>query len=151
MYCSTCGVVVAQGLSYCNHCGAKLNRGDAVVRSSQVKPDLLVTSMVATFVFGLAAITVLMGVMKVVLGLPVGTVLAFMLLPFLLMLVLESVFIRLLLRRTQLAEESDKALSKQQTTNQLDAAQPRVLPEGASVTEHTTRAFDPSFTERTPR
>src|SRR2546423_28056 len=151
MYCSTCGVVVAQGLSYCNHCSAKLNRGDAVVRSAQVKPDLLVTSMVATFVFGLAAITVLMGVMKVVLGLPVGTVLAFMLLPFLLMLVLESVFIRLLLRRTQLAEESDKALSKQQTTNQLDAAQPRVLPEGTSVTEHTTRAFDPSFTERTPR
>ncbi len=26
MYCSSCGVAVAQGLSYCNFCGAKLNR-----------------------------------------------------------------------------------------------------------------------------
>jgi hypothetical protein len=152
MYCSTCGVVVAQGLSYCNHCGAKLNRGDAVVKSSDVRPDLLVTSMVATFVFGLAAITMLMGVMKVVLGLPVGTVLAFTVLPFLLMLSLEGVFIRLLLRRHRSPEESDKVLSKQQTTNQLDATQARVLPEGVpSVTEQTTRAFDPVYTDRTPK
>jgi len=152
MYCSTCGVVVAQGLSYCNHCGAKLNRGDAVVKSSEVRPDLLVTSMVATFVFGLAAITMLMGVMKVVLGLPVGTVLAFTVLPFLLMLSLEVVFIRLLLRRHRSPEESDKVLSKQQTTNQLDATQARVLPEGVpSVTEQTTRAFDPVYTDRTPK
>jgi hypothetical protein len=152
MYCSTCGVVVAQGLSYCNHCGAKLNRGDAVVKSSEVRPDLLVTSMVATFVFGLAAITMLMGVMKVVLGLPVGTVLAFTVLPFLLMLSLEGVFIRLLLRRHRSPEESDKVLSKQQTTNQLDATQARVLPEGVpSVTEQTTRAFDPVYTDRTPK
>ena len=148
MYCSSCGVAISQGLSYCNHCGAKLNRGDSVVRSSEVKPDLLVTSMVASFVFGLAAITILMGVMKVVLGLPVERVLAFSLVPFLLLLIMEGVFIRLLLRRNKPAEITGTTLSKEQATNELDAAQARVLPEARpSVTEHTTRAFDPLYTE----
>jgi hypothetical protein len=36
-----------------------------------------------------------------------------------------------------------------QTTKELDAAQVRVLPEPMpSVTEHTTRTFEPSFIER---
>lgn len=149
MYCSTCGVAVAQGLSYCNHCGSKLNRGEAVAKSSEIRPSLLVNAMVVTFIFGLVAITVLMGVMKT-LGVPIERVLIFTLLPFLLMLVLEGVFMRLLLRRNRGTEESDKVLSKQQGTNELDAAQTRVLPEGMpSVTEHTTRAFDPIYTDRT--
>ena len=149
MYCSTCGVAVAQGLSYCNHCGAKLNRGEAVAKSSEIKPGLLVNAMVVTFIFGTVAITVLMGVMKS-LGVPIERVLIFTLLPFLLMLVLEGVFMLLLLRRNQETGESDKVLLKQQPTNELDAAQTRVLPEGMpSVTEHTTRAFDPIYTDRT--
>ena len=149
MYCSSCGVAISQGLSYCNHCGAKLNRGDSVVKSSEVKPDLLVTSMVASFVFGLAAITILMGVMKVILGLPVETVLAFSLIPFLLLLIMEGVFIRLLLRGNKRAEITGTTLAKDQATNELDAAQVQALPEARpSVTEHTTRAFDPIYTER---
>lgn len=96
MYCSSCGVAVAQGLSYCNYCGAKLSgvKGDSVTKSSEVRPEYLVFAMMAVFVFGLAAITVLMGVMKTVLGLPVERILAFALLPFLFMVVLEGVFIR---------------------------------------------------------
>ena len=148
MYCSTCGVAVAQGLSYCNHCGAKLNRAESLVKSPEVKPELLVSSMVATFIFGMAAITILMGVMKTVLGLPVERVLAFSLIPFLLLLIIEGVLMRLLFRRSQRAEVS-VALSKDQATNELDTAQMRVLPQGEpSVTEHTTRAFDPIYTKR---
>ena len=144
MYCSACGVAVAQGSSYCKSCGARLSQDDRG-GDSEVRPDLLVTAMVATFVFGLAVIAVLLGVMKVILGLHVETVLAFMTLPFLLMLVLEGVFIRLLLRRNKGADETI-ALGKQQATNELDAAQARALPEGmASVTEHTTRAFEPIY------
>jgi hypothetical protein len=150
MYCSTCGVAVTQNLSYCNHCGAKLNRGDAV-KSPEIKPALLINAMVVTFIFGLVAITVLMGVMKT-LGLPIQQALAFMLFPFLLMLLLEGVFIRLLLRGQRRADESDEQLSQQQTTNELGAGQIRALQEGMpSVTEHTTRAFDPVFKERTSK
>ena len=145
MYCSTCGVVVAQGLSYCKSCGARLSQDEREGRSSEVKPDLLVTAMVATFVFGLAAIALLIGVMKAILGLDGGQILGFMSLLLLSMLMLEGVFIWMLLRRKKGAEEMT-VLPKQQATNELDAAQARALPEGmVSVTEHTTRAFEPVY------
>jgi len=155
MYCSSCGVAVAQGLSYCNYCGAKLNgvKGDNVIKSPEVKPELLVSAMVAVFVLGLVAITMLIGVMKSVLDLNAGQILAFTMLSFLIMLVIEGVCIRLLLRRKRVAEEAgDTALLKGQATKELDAAQARALPEHMpSVTEHTTRAFDPSYIERTSK
>jgi hypothetical protein len=155
MYCSSCGVAVTTGLSYCNYCGEKLSGGKSVsiTKSPEVKPESLLGAMVFTFVFGLGAITVLMGVMKAVLHLELGQILAFTLLSFLIMLSLEGVFIRLLLRRKRGAEEAgDTVLSKGQATRALDAAQARVLPEPmSSVTEHTTRAFDPIYSERTSK
>ena len=151
MYCSACGVAVAPGLSYCNHCGAKLNRGDSVSQSSEIKPESLIQAMTAVFVFGFIAIIVLMGVMKAVLGLSVETILAFTLLPFLLMLLLEGVFIRLLLRGKRATEKvGDTVLSKGQATKELDSAQARALPEPVpSATEHTTRVLEPIYNERT--
>jgi hypothetical protein len=154
MYCSSCGVAVAQGLSYCNYCGAKLNavKGDNAVKSSEVKPELLVSAMVAVFVLGLAAITLLMGMMKAVLRLEAGQILPFTVLSFLIMLLVEGVCIRLLFRRNRGVEEQAAALSKNQATKELDAAQAQVLPEPlSSVTEHTTRAFDSIYSERTSK
>ena len=155
MYCSSCGVAVAQGLSYCNYCGAKLNgvKGDTRIKSSEAKPEMLVSAMVVVFVFGLGAITVLMGVMKAVLGLNVAQILAFTLLSFLIMLLIEGVCLRLLFRRKHGPEEAgDTALLKGQATRELDAAQARALPESMpSVTEHTTRAFEPVYHERTSK
>jgi hypothetical protein len=64
--------------------------------------------------------------------------------------VLEGVFITQLMRRKRGTEET-AVLSKKQTTNELDEAQPLGLPEHMpSVTEHTTRAFDPVYSERKP-
>ena len=155
MYCSSCGVAVTPGLSYCNYCGEKLSgaKSDRIIKSPEVRPETLVAAMVFTFVFGLGAITVLMGVMKAVLHLEVGLILAFTLLSFLIMLSLEGVIIRLLFRRKRGAEEAgDTVLLKGQATRELDAAQARVLPEPMpSVTEHTTRAFDPIYPERTSK
>ena len=152
MYCSSCGVAVAQGLSYCNYCGEKLNgaKGEARIKSSEVKPETLVAAMVFVFVLGLGAITVLMGVMKAVLHLDLGLILFFTLLSFLIMLSLEGVIIRLLFRRQRGAEETGNVVRlKGQATRELDAAQARALPEPLpSVTEHTTRAFDPIYSER---
>ena len=154
MYCSSCGVAVTQGLSYCNYCGEKLSgaKSDRIVKSPEVRPETLVGAMVCSFVFGLGAIAVLLGMMKAVLRLENGLILAFALLSFLIMLSLEGVFIRLLLRRNRGAEEAgDTVLLKGQAARkELDAA--RVLTEPmASVTEHTTRAFDPIYTERTSK
>ena len=155
MYCSSCGVALTPGLSYCNHCGEKLSgaKRDSIVKSSEVKPETLVGAMVLAFVFGLGAITVLMGVMKAVLHLEGGQILAFVALSFLIMLSLEGVFIRLLLRRKRGTGEAGNAKQvMEQATTELDAAQARVLTEHMpSVTEHTTRAFDPIYPERTSK
>ena len=155
MYCSSCGVALTPGLSYCNHCGEKLSgaKSHSIIKSPEVKPESLVGAMVFTFVFGLGAITVLMGVMKAVLRLEVGQILAFTMLSFLILLSLEVVFIRLLLWRKRGAEEAgDAVVLKGQATKELDAAQARVLPEPLpSVTEHTTRAFDPIYREPTSK
>jgi hypothetical protein len=152
MYCSSCGVAVTPGLSYCNYCGEKLSgaKSDSIIKSPEVRPETLVAAMVFTFVFGLGVITVLMGVMKAVLHFELGQILAFTLLSFLIMLSLEGVIIRLLFRRKRDPEEAGgTVLLKGQATRELDAAQARVLPESMpSVTEHTTRAFDPIYSER---
>jgi type III secretory pathway component EscV len=106
--------------------------------------------MVGLFVTGLLAITVLMGVMKAVLDLNVGQILAFTLLSFLIMLSLEGVLIWRFLRHNRGAKATgDAAPSKEQATKELDAAQARALPEPVpSVTEHTTRTFEPIYNER---
>ena len=151
MYCSSCGVSVAQGLSYCNYCGAKLNgeKGDNAIKPSEVRPESLVWGMVAVLVFGFVAIVFLMMAMKMV-GLDVGQILALTILSFLIVLLLEGVFIWKLLRgKRAAAETGDAALSKERATNQVHAAQAGVLPESVpSVTEHTTRAFEPIHRER---
>ena len=153
MYCSSCGAAVPQGLSFCNHCGAKLSgaRGEDAGESSEVKPGYLVFAMMAVFVFGLIAITMLIGVMKTVLAFNEGAMLAFTLLSFLMLVLIEGVFIRLLLLRTtrRAKETRATAVMKGQGTKELDAAQARGLREPLpSVTEHTTRTFDPIYTER---
>ena len=152
MYCSSCGVAVAQGLVYCNYCGAKLNgvEGANLIKSSEVKPELLVSAMVAVFVLGLAAIALLTGVMKSVLGLELGQILAFTSLSFLIMLLVEGVCIWLLFSRNRSAKEiSVTSAAKNQATKELNAPEVRVLTEPVlSVTEHTTRAFEPVYTER---
>lgn len=151
MYCSSCGVATAGGLSYCNHCGAKLTgeRGDSAKKSSEVKPESLVWAMVAVLVFGFVAIMFLMMAMKMV-GLHVGEILAFTILSFLIMLLVEGVFIWQLLGRKRGTEETtDTMHSKEQATKELYEAQARALPEPMpSVTEHTTRAFEPIYSER---
>ena len=147
MFCSSCGVAVAQGLSYCNYCGAKLNDDS---KSGELRPETMVFGMLATFIFGIAAITVLMAVMRNALGMELGQIVPFAAICFLLMLILESVFIGLLLQRTR-AKKPSTARLHEKTTKELDAAQDRLLPEPVpSVTEHTTRAFDPVHSERKP-
>lgn len=152
MYCSSCGVAVVQGLSYCNHCGGKLAgaKGADGAESSELRPGYLVFAMMAVFVFGLIAITMLIGVMKTVLAFNEGAMLAFTLLTFLMLVLIEGVFIRLLFRATRRAEETRATgVMKGQGTKELETAQARALPEPLpSVTEHTTRSFDPLYTDR---
>jgi hypothetical protein len=151
MYCSSCGVGLVRGLSYCNHCGAKLTAesGHTAIKSSEMRPESLVWAMVAALVFGFAAIVFLMMAMKMV-GLNVAQILAFTILSFLIILLVESVFIRQLMGRKRRADETgDAAVSREQARQELNEAQARILSEPMpSVTEHTTRAFEPIYHDR---
>jgi hypothetical protein len=153
MYCSSCGMAVAQGLSYCNHCGAKLSgaKGDSPIVSTGVKPELLVSAMAGVFILGLGAIAVLIGVLKAVAGFDFPILFAITLLSFTIMLVVEGVLIGLLLKGKRGTPEAGVAVEglKEQTTRELGEAQARVLPEPVpSVTEHATRSFDTVYSER---
>src|SRR6267378_6852838 len=136
MYCSSCGVAVAQGLSYCNQCGAKLSgaKGDGVAKVAKAQPESLVWAILAVFVVGLGSIMGLMGILKVQFNANLGIVILFSLIIFLLMLVVEGVFISLLFGGNSDSKDvkSEKERLKEQATKELDAAQPRVLTEPVS-------------------
>jgi hypothetical protein len=154
MYCSSCGVAVGQGLTYCNYCGAKLNHADSADKPPDIKPaglvGGLVTMMVATFVMGLFVITIFMGVMKTVLHFEYGPLVAFTMLSFLIMLMLEGIFIRLLFRplKRHDSEPRNTFRTNRTATKELEAQSRSPLEPVPSVTEHTTRAFDPIYSER---
>ena len=137
MYCSKCGSAVSPNLTYCNHCGAKLNeaKGDSIIKSSGMKPENLLFFITIVFVFGLGAIIFLMMALKMVFGSEnMGLIIFFTLLSFLIMLGVEGVFIWMLLSRKKDAREAAKELSE---------AKARLLPEPAfSVTDHTTRTLE---------
>jgi hypothetical protein len=150
MYCSACGGAITQpGLSFCNHCGAKLNRSNEAGKS-ELKPESLVAAMVATFILGLIGISALLGVMKVILNFDLPLILLGGLVSFLIMLLLEGVFISLLLRRRP--RDADEAGQLKRATKELDAGQTRFIPaDRTSVTEQTTRAFDPIYKDQSSK
>jgi hypothetical protein len=156
MYCSSCGTAVAQGLSYCNQCGARLNGGKADVADARAEavPESLIWAIVSVFVVGMGTTIGLMAMLKQLLDLGQGLILVFGLLGFALMIAVESVFIYLLLSRrrgARVAGDDERPAGRE--TKELDAARgARALPEPVpSVTEQTTRAFEPAYSERKPK
>ncbi|HKP37761.1 MAG TPA: hypothetical protein VJT71_12970, partial [Pyrinomonadaceae bacterium] len=136
---------IAPGLSYCNYCGARLSGDKSETPLPAVKPETLIGAMVFTFVFGIAAITMLVGVLKAIIRLETGLILSLGFLSLLVMIALEGVFITLLFAgRRRTAEKEEALKSKGLVTSEVEAAQAKGLADApASVTEHTTRAFEP--------
>lgn len=148
MYCSTCGVALAKGLSFCNYCGARLPSAEAALEFREVRPQLLVSAMAGIFVLGLPGITFLIFMLNAV-RLDSGVVMAFAWTSLLLLVALEAFFVVLLLRRKPLKDEPRHDQFRGPQTNELEARRAGVLSEPvSSVTEHTTRAFDPIPRER---
>lgn len=152
MFCSSCGAAVAQGLSYCKHCGAKLStaKNNDLSKQSELFSDSLVNAIVAVFVLGIGTAIGLMAMMKKLLNLNTDVIIAAGLLIFALMTVIEAVFIWMLLsQRRGVKKASEMAAQKTETTG-LSAQQTQALPEAmpTSITEYTTRTLEPVYNER---
>lgn len=158
MYCLSCGSTVPQGLNYCNRCGAKVNdsKVEASAKPAEAFPESLVWAIVAVLIAGIGVIIGLMAVMKEVVGFDMPIILAITVVSFALLLAVEGVLIWMLLSSRRMAKKLDETQQlKARTTKGLGEAEPRVLSEArvltepvSSVTEHTTRAFEPIYSER---
>lgn len=151
MYCSSCGSAVSWDLRYCNRCGAKVGGAKADdAGSAESYAESLGWAAVVAFISGIGVIIGLMAVMKNVVGFDPAVILAITALSFALLLVIEGVLIRLLLKGGRGAKGAgDAGRPGEQTTRELGEAQARTLPEPVpSVTEQATRAFEPIRVER---
>ena len=154
MYCSTCGGAVAPGLSYCNHCGARLSgsEADAEHKPAELFPDSLVWAIVSVFIVGLGGTIGLMAVMKDARTFEPGLIIGLSLLSFVAMLAVEGVLVYLLLSRRSSAKEAGEKskLKAASAVRELGSANERALPEPSlSVTDHTTRTLEPAYRDRT--
>ncbi len=146
MYCSSCGVAVAQNLTYCNNCGAKLTGGktDTNLKTTELQFDsMIMVVMAALFILGLPAIAILVGVMKAILHFDFGPLVAFAFLSFLLLIALEGILMFRLFRRKRAADDSAKSIGPKNITKELEAQSHAFAEPVSSVIDHTPRTLDP--------
>src|SRR6185436_12555093 len=96
---------------------------------------------------GLIAMSVLLGVMKEILGFQFGPLLAFAFLTFLILIGLEGILISRLFRRRP-DKPKPGAEATVNITKELESHSRVVSEPVGSVTDHTTRTWDPSYNER---
>ena len=131
--------------------GVGVGMYDGSAKQNNQALDSLIWAIVGVFVCGLGGLIGLIAVMRNY-GLNDGLVNAFALSVFAFMLVIEAVFIGLLLKKSGLSEAKQSRRLKQKQTKELDVPQPPALPEHLnSVTEDTTRPFEPVLRERSSR
>ena len=148
MYCQTCGVPSAPGLSYCKQCGASLNlTKDSATKSTQSAVSSLMDSTFWVTVFGLAAIVGGVAAMK---GIEIREVfiIAYMILSTTAFLGIYGMHVWQFIRLTRGNDKSER-LPERVDTKELNPAQPRGLGEFTpSVTEHTTKTLEPMTIKR---
>jgi hypothetical protein len=147
MYCHKCGVRLAQALSYCNHCGASLSTSKDPGQAETAIDTLLWVIVGTTITLLGMALGALVLMKKGEINEQLGT--AFVILTFVGLVVSDGVLMWRLLRLNRGAE--DKRTIPQLhnlNTDKPDPSTVRALHEPlepvSSVTEQTTRTFEPS-------
>lgn len=152
MYCSSCGVSVVHGLTYCNHCGAKLVGAQAsIAKPGDSSIDSLIWAIVSVFVGGIGVLIGLLAMMKNLLEFHQGLLMFFSLLTFALITAIEAVFIWMLFSRNRPTRRAPELEHEHRATKELEEAPARMLADPIpmpSVTEQTTRSFDPAYEKR---
>jgi hypothetical protein len=151
MYCSSCGTALTPGLSYCNRCGANLSVAKDRGATEPPEPSVnsLLEGIVLTTLFSLGIILGGVVAMKA-LDVREALITAYMILSSLAFVGIYGVYIWQFFRPNRNVKEvSGTTQVEKFDTKELDAAQANALPEPRpSVTEHTTRTFEPVYSER---
>ncbi|HEV7645210.1 MAG TPA: hypothetical protein VGO50_14800 [Pyrinomonadaceae bacterium] len=158
MYCSSCGKSVIPGLSYCNHCGYKLTPGKKPEPGtiSEASFNFLIAALLGLPIAGIGVLIGLLTVMKKELGMGDNVVAAVAFFAFFLLTISELGLLKLLLSSVKTRKDSKESAenyrSEEPAPRILHEAQPfdAVQPAsgmGSSVTENTTRNFEPAYRE----
>jgi hypothetical protein len=155
MYCSTCGTESVQGLNYCNRCGATLNTQSPLTPSfSLTKPVLILGGLVA-FITMFGFMAVIMGSSELASrGFGHEDALIPLFFGMTTILVVDILLLRQLSRiisaslqagaPTAPAKHAKELAEPGQTRRKLQAPTFEPVP---SVTENTTRTFEPVYRE----
>ncbi len=164
MYCQACGAEVSEGMSYCNRCGARLVRPaeedvavvpqtpQAVVRPTAGGAWAMAAAVALITIIGFGLIfSLVMVFVERGLSLEEGRLAVIMAMLFSVLLIdwlLLRQFTRLTSGKAQAADDAtlkpEKKKLPEKTPPQLAAPREPV----ASVTENTTRTFDPVYRDR---
>ena len=151
MYCPTCAAPLAQALSYCNHCGANLSplKVQDQAGTSGTAIDTLLWVIVGTTITLLGMALGALVLMKNG-AINEGLGRAFVILTFVTLVVSEAVLLWRLLHLNRGAKEKRTVPDLNNlSTEELNPSTARALHEPlepvSSVTEHTTRALEPSY------
>ena len=162
MYCSSCGAEAVQGLNYCNRCGANLNPSTGLIQQAPAHPVKLTGPSVAlglTMVISLGIIfSCLISLAEK--GMHPAAITWIAIISLITVFGITALFIRLwskLLvpsaRLVELQQQRPPQLQRPQPAPQLQAPEtgPVARAPIASVTDHTTRTFEPAYRERAER
>jgi hypothetical protein len=147
---------MTEGFSYCNRCGANLSISKAGVNPLPERPaEPIVWAVWALVVVTIAMAGIMLGSMPVMkeVGLPRGFIFLFVGLLFLTLLGVDSVLIWQLFRLSGRDRESRSVTPsvKLDTNDFGPAREQQLLEPRMSVTENTTRNFEPIYEERRNR
>ena len=152
MFCPSCGAELNQTLSYCNRCGANLKPTESGVPPAKLVSAAWAVSLAVAFVtlggfgmiFGLIVALITRGM-----SLSAGGV-GLVILSSLIILTIDWLLIRQLSRVLDFSRATGETASTQQPA--LAENQPALLDvprnPASSITDHTTRAFEPAVRDR---
>ncbi|HXG92267.1 MAG TPA: hypothetical protein VNN73_07850 [Blastocatellia bacterium] len=154
MYCPDCGTECAEGLRFCTRCGVSLTKE---LKSEQPKISFgkLAAMFWAIAIFGLVSISALAGIMIPLTIFHAGkeVIVPVMIFGSGAIITIAALLIRQLARLISIVKGEDEAsqrprpVASRRTDPQL-AAPPRAF---GSVTENTTRTFDPVYRDSETR
>ena len=148
MYCHACGIALSQPTKFCNRCGVQLINQDPTgdVKRTEKRLDEYLDGLFWITFFGIGFIFGGMVVMKKV-GLSDLFILAYLLISSTAFII--NFVINLMAARRIGRKSHDLPGGDERQTGQLGPAKSdEIFPPVTSVTDHTTRSFEPVYEKR---